>query len=184
MRVVINASLAKPKKKNLICNFRAPSMVKFLEWKKYVSWAQENGLDVCHLTLSLVGSFMKGVEGSAQVPSGKQIVNITQNNVFEYRVPKPRRIPYSLDCVKPQFRRTFSSALFEAYMLEKARGIASEFSYMDFLELERDAFHRIARRLKRKGRIIANPRRTIPRYYILTERLKELKRLEETSGAP
>jgi hypothetical protein len=116
---------------------------------------------------------MKGIEGAAQVRTGQQVVNIQQNNVFQYQVQKPRREPYSLDCVKPEFRRTFSSILFEAYVLNKAREINREFSFRDFLELKHDAFRRIVLRLKRKGKIITNPQRTVPRFYILSERLSE-----------
>jgi hypothetical protein len=68
--------------KNLICNFRAPTLEQYQLWKAYVQWAKDNGQDVCHLTLSLIDSFMKGVEGAAQVRNGKQVVNIQQNNVF------------------------------------------------------------------------------------------------------
>lgn len=157
------------KQKALICNFRAPNHSKFARWKQYVKWAQDNGLDVCHLTLSLIDSFMKGVE--TQIPSGQQIINIQQQNTFLYQPGKPRRKPYNLSCVKPQFRRTFSSILFEAYVMEKARELTREFCFRDFLELKHDAFRRIVLRLKRKGKIIANPIRTVPRFYILTERL-------------
>ncbi len=163
-------SIIKPK--NLICNFRAPGMTEFQAWKKYVAWAQENGLDVCHLTLSLVDAFMKGIEGSSTVQSGKQSITIMQSNSFQYQVMKPRREPFSMSCVKEEFRRTFSVVLFEAYVLEKARQITREFSYMDFLELKHDAFRRIVLRLKRKGKIIANPRRSVPRFYILAENLE------------
>ena len=159
--------------KNLICNFRAPNLEQYQHWKAYVQWAKDNGQDVCHLTLSLTDSFMKGVEGAAQVRNGKQVVNIQQNNIFQYQVSKPRREPYSLDCVKPEYQRTFSSLLFEAYVLNKAGEIRREFSYRDFLELKHDAFRRIIVRLKRKGKVIPNPQRTHPQFYFLTERLNE-----------
>jgi hypothetical protein len=159
--------------KNLICNFRAPNMQQFQRWKAYVQWAKDNGMDVCHLTLSLTDSFMKGIEGAAQVRNGRQVVNIQQNNVFQYQVSKPRREPFSLDCVRPEFRRTFSSVLFEAYVLNKARDLTREFSYRDFLELKHAAFRRIILRLRRKGKIVANPQRTIPRFYFLAERINE-----------
>ncbi len=159
-----------PRSKNLICNFRAPNEMEFMRWKAYVQWAKDNGMDVCHLTLSLTDSFMKGIEGSASVQTGKQVVNIQQNNVFQYQVQKPRREPCSLDYVKSEFRRTFSSILFDAYVLHKARRIRREFSYRDFLELEQPAFHRIVRRLRRKGEIKANPMRTSPRFYYLAEK--------------
>jgi len=159
--------------KNLICNFRAPNLTEFQRWKSYVQWAKDNGQDVCHLTLSLTNSFMKGVEGAAQVRSGQQVVNIQQNNVFQYQVSKPRREPYDLSCVKKEYQRTISSVLFEAYVLNKARDLTREFSYRDFLEIKHDAFRRIVLRLRRKGKIVANPQRTLPRFYFLTERVEE-----------
>jgi hypothetical protein len=162
--------------KNLICNFRAPDLQQFHRWKAYVRWAKDNGMDVCHLTLSLTDSFMKGIEGAAQVRNGRQIVNIQQNNVFQYQVSKPRREPFSLDCVRTEFRRTFGSVLFEAYVLNKARDLTREFSYRDFLELKHDAFRRIILRLRRKGKIVANPQRTVPRFYFLAERINECSR--------
>jgi hypothetical protein len=148
-------------------------MGQFERWKQYVRWAKDNGLDVCHLTLSLTDSFMKGIEGAAKVRTGEQIVNIQQNNVFQYQVMKPRREPYDMSCVRAEFRRTISSVLFEAYVLNKAREINREFSFRDFLELKHDAFRRIVLRLKQKGKVIANPQRTVPRFYILAERLNE-----------
>ena len=128
-------------------------------------------MDVCHLTLSLTDSFMRGVEGAAQVRSAGQVVNIQQNNVFQYQVAKPRREPYELSCVRSEFQKTISSSLFEAYVLNKARELTREFSYRDFLELKHDAFRRIILRLKRKGKIVANPQRTMPRFYFLAERI-------------
>lgn len=56
-------SIVQPK--NLICNFRAPSLQQYQRWKAYVQWAKDNGQDVCHLTLSLTDSFMKGIEGAS-----------------------------------------------------------------------------------------------------------------------
>ena len=130
--------------KNLICNFRAPNLEQYQRWKAYVKWAkdngQDNGQDACHLTLSLTDAFMKGEEGGAQVRNGNQIVNIQQNNVFQYQVSKPRREPYDLSCVRKEFQKTISSVLFEAYVLNKARELTREFSYRDFLELRHDAF--------------------------------------------
>jgi hypothetical protein len=159
--------------KNLICNFRAPNLQVYQRWKAYVQWAKDNGMDVCHLTLSLTDSFMKGIEGAAQVRNGKQVVNIQQNNVFQYQVSKPRREPYDLSCVKSEYQKTIGSVLFEAYVLNKARDLTREFSYRDFLELKHDAFRRIILRLRRKGKIVANPQRTVPRFYFLAERVSE-----------
>jgi hypothetical protein len=159
--------------KNLICNFRAPNLPHYQRWKAYVQWAKDNGMDVCHVTLSLVDSFMKGTEGAAEVRNGKQVINIQQNNVFQYQVSKPRREPYDLSCVKKEYQKTFSSLLLEAYVLNKSRELTREFSYRDFLELKHDAFRRIILRLKRKGKVVANPQRTVPRFYFLAERVGE-----------
>jgi hypothetical protein len=51
--------------------------------------------------------------------------------------------------------------------------IRREFSLRDFLELEKPAFHRIVRRLRRKGKIMANPQITKPRFYFLTENMRD-----------
>ena len=171
--LVENEAVTEVQPKNLICNFRAPNLQEFQCWKAYVQWAKDNGMDVCHLTLSLTDSFMKGIEGSAQVCNGKQVVNIQQNNVFQYQVAKPRREPYDLSCVKAEYRKTISSVFFEAYVLNKARDLTREFSYRDFLEIRHDAFRRIIMRLRRKSKIVANPQRTVPRFYFLVERVNE-----------
>jgi hypothetical protein len=167
--------------KNLICNFRAPNLEEFGLWKAYVQWAKDNGMDVCHLTLSLTDSFMKGIEGAAQVRNGRQVVNIQQNNIFQYQVSKPRREPYDVSCVKREYQKTISSVLFEAYVLNKARDLTREFSYRDFLEIKHDAFRRIILRLRRKGKIVANPQRTLPRFYFLAERVSEYTRDARTT---
>src|SRR5512147_1425757 len=104
----------------------------YQRWKEYVQWAKDNGMDVCHVTLSLVDAFMKGNEGAAEVRTGKQVINIKQTNVFQYQVSKPRREPYDLSCVKKEYRRTFSSLLLEGYILNKANDLKREFSYQDF----------------------------------------------------
>ncbi|HII86060.1 TPA: hypothetical protein HA273_05775 [Candidatus Bathyarchaeota archaeon] len=171
--LVENQKASASQSRNLICNFRAPNLEAFLRWKAYVQWAKDNGMDVCHLTLSLTDSFMKGIEGAAHVRNAEQVVNIQQNNVFQYQVSKPRREPYELSCVRSEFQKTISSVLFEAYVLNKARELTREFSYRDFLELKHDAFRRIVLRLKRKGKIVANPQRTMPRFYFLAERVSD-----------
>jgi uncharacterized protein YceH (UPF0502 family) len=166
---------------NLICNFRAPSLKEYSEWQKYKAYIKNQGLDICRVTIGLTNAFMAGIEGAEQVNGKEQNVSITMNNQFLYQVQKPRREPYSLNCVKSEFRRTFSSILFEAYVLDKAKEINREFSYRDFLELDQGAFHRIVRRLKRKGKLMANPQRTVPRFYILAERLADYPSVSETN---
>jgi hypothetical protein len=159
--------------KNFICNFRAPNLQEYKRWKAYVQWAKDNGMDVCRVTLNLIDAFMKGTEDTVEVRTGKQIINIQQNNVFQYQVSKPRREPYDLSCVKREYQKTFSSLLFDAYVLNKGRELTREFSYRDFLELKHDAFRRIILRLRRKGKIVVNPQRTVPRFYFLAEHVSE-----------
>jgi hypothetical protein len=132
-------------------------------------WTGDVGLDVCKAVIPLTESLMKGVD--TQIFTAQQVINIHQDNQFLYQVQHPHRQPYTLNCVKPEFRRTFSSILFEAYVLSKAHEINREFSFRDFLELEHQAFRRIVLRLRRKGKIVANPERTNPRFYYLVERL-------------
>ena len=172
--IVTQVSIKQPKQ--LICNFKAPSLKEYDEWQEFKRYVKSQGLDICRVTIGLTKAFMAGVKGSAAVNGKGQIVNIQMNNQFLYQVQKPRREPYSLDCVKSQFRRTFSSVLFEAYVLHKAREMRREFSFRDFLELEQPAFHRIVRRLRRKGKIMANPQITKPRFYFLTENLANYQR--------
>jgi hypothetical protein len=162
--------------KQLICNFKAPTLKEYNEWQEFKRYVKNQGLDICRVTIGLTNAFMAGAKGSIAVRGQAQTVNIQMNNQFLYQVQKPRREPYSLDCVKSQFRRTFSSVLFDAYVLYKAKEIRREFSFRDFLELEQPAFHLIVRRLKRKGKIMANPQRTKPRFYILTENLSDCQR--------
>ena len=69
--MVEKQALSNVKPKNLICDFRAPNLEEFQRWKEYVQWAKDNGMDVCHLTLSLTDSFMKGIEGAAEVRKWK-----------------------------------------------------------------------------------------------------------------
>lgn len=172
----MNVKLSKleTKKANYICNFRAPSLQEYSEWQKYKNYIKAQGLDVCRVTIGLTNAFMAGSEGSIKVLGREQLVKIEMRNEFNYQVSKPRREPYSLDCVKPEFRRTFSSILFEAYVLDKVRRkLKGEFCFRDFLELNHDSFRRIIVRLKRKGLVYSIPVRTIPRMYILAERLKK-----------
>lgn len=162
-------------RKNLICNFRAPDETAFSKWKEYVAWCQDHGRDVCYLTLSLAESFMSGVKSAstAAILDPKQTINLSMNNVFTYSVARPRREPYDLNNIKSEYRKTFASILYESYILQKAKDINAEFSFRDFLEMDQGAFHRIVRRLIRKGKIVANPQRTIPRMYFLAEKLAD-----------
>jgi hypothetical protein len=161
--------------KNRICNFRAPTLDDWFEWRDYVKVVKDQGLDVCRVTLSLTRAFKEGLKNglkTVQVQGNQQVINISMQNSFVYQVQKPRREPYDLSCVKPEFRKTFSSLLYEAYILNKARELNHAFCFRDFLELKPDAFRRIVRKLKRKGKIVGFPQRTCPQFYFLTEALE------------
>ena len=156
-----------------LCNFRVSRLEDWQKWKHHVELVKSQGLDICHVQIALIEAYDKGVEQGTKLQGQGQIINLQMNNQFLYQVSRPRREPYSLDCVKPEYQRTFSSILFEAYILNKAREISREFSFRDFLELKHHAFRRIVLRLRRKGLVVANPQRTLPRFYYLTERLNQ-----------
>lgn len=164
-----------PPKKNLICNFRAPNEQQYENWRSYVRWCQDHGRDVCYLTLSLADVFMKGVDGAsgATIKEPNQTINLNMSNTFTYAVQRPRREPYDLSCVQPQYMKTFSSILFEAYVLHKASELKREFCFRDFLELKHDAFRRIVLRLVKKGKIIKNPQRSVPQFYFLPSMIED-----------
>jgi hypothetical protein len=160
--------------KQLICSFRAPTRADFDKHKAFTKQVKQDGLDVCRVLIAFEDAYLaskKGSPGTMKFETPQNVTNIQMNNTFQYQVMKPRREPYSLDCVKPEFRRTFSSVLFEAYVLEKAGRIDMEFSFRDFLELDHSSFRRIVARLRKKGKIVANPSRTNPRFYYLTSKL-------------
>lgn len=162
--------------RNLICNFRAPDLVQYQKWQKYKQMCSDHGQDICHLTLTLVQNWIDAVEAiqsATTVVAPPYLINLQQQITHCYQVPKPRREPIELNCAKPAFQRTIRSSAYEAYVLEKARDLNREFSYRDYLELTHASFRRIVLNLKKKGKIVANPIRTNPRYYILTERLAE-----------
>lgn len=164
----------KATEKDLICSFRAPNLELYQVWLEFKQVVKDKGLDICRVDLGLIQAWLAAEKGAnAALETGQQIVNIKMENKFLYEVKKPRREPHSLNCVKKEYRRTFSSILFEAYVLQKARDLNREFSFRDFLELKHDSFRRIVERLRRKGKIVANPQRTIPRFYFLPERLPD-----------
>lgn len=165
-------NLLKPKKKQYYCGFKAPDKEHQDIWKKYSNYVQDLGLDVCRVTIGMCEAFLKGEE-IATIKTPKQVVNLQMNNQFLYQVQKPRRTPYSLNVIKPEFRRTFSSILFESYVLIRANELNRSFCFRDFLEIKHSSFRRIIIRLKRKGKIIAHPIRTNPRFYILVDRIKD-----------
>lgn len=149
------------------------------EWnvhQDFTKFVKSQGLDICRVINSLERAFLSS-RGNKEVSfeSDKSVFKIAMTNNFLYAVQEPRRVPFSLQSVKSQFRRTFSSLMVDAYIREKARGLNREFSYRDFLELEYNAFRRAIRRQKRKGLIVANPQRTTPRFFFLSEKLSDYK---------
>jgi len=168
-----NISITVEPRPNYICNFRAPDVARFQVWKDYKKWAADHGLDVCNLTLSLVDSFLKGVKGvennDPQIVTPHQVINLQQNNTFLYSVEKPRREPLVLNCAKKEYSRTITSAAWESYVTEKARDLNRSFCFRDFLEIGHESFRKIILRLRKKGKVIALPQRTNPRFYVLSE---------------
>ena len=124
---------------------------------------------------------MKADRGSGNFRQIGATVNLTQHNTINYQVQRPRQEPFTLTCVKSEFRRTFASILFEYYVLFKATKLGREFSYLDFLELKHDPFRRIIMRLKRKGEILTSPIRTVPQYYYLAASLQDRPRRQGTT---
>lgn len=121
-----------------------------------------------------------GVNSPTVIKTSGQPLIVQQNITNVYQVQKSKREPIEMNCAKTEFQRTIRSSIYEAYILEKAREISREFSYLDFPQLNYDPFRRIVLRLRRKGKIMANPQRTIPRYYILAERLAEYQPRQRT----
>lgn len=173
------APVQETKKKDLICNFRAPDLAHYELWQRFKRWCQDHGLDVCRVALSQIDAFMQAVEAPSKEAKVKlttalgQLIDIEQHNTFIYSVEKPRRVPIALDCAKPEFQRTITSRASEAYVLEKARELKRSFSYRDFLELGHVSFRKIVMRLKTRGKIVALPQRSNPRYYVLAENLQD-----------
>jgi hypothetical protein len=143
------------------------------DFKKFV---KSQGLDICRVINSLERAFLTS-RGKNEISfeSDKAIFHISMTNNFNYAVQEPRRVPFSLESVKPRFRRTFSSILVDAYVKDKARSLGREFCFRDFLELDYSAFRRATRRLIRKGLVMANPQRTTPRFFFLTEKFSNYK---------
>jgi hypothetical protein len=167
----------KSRRKNLICNFRAPTLEEFLKHKAFVKQVKQDGLDACRVLIAFEDAYLaskKGFPGEIKFQTPTTVTNIQMNNTFQYQVLKPRREPYNLDCVKPEFRRTFSSVLLESYVLQKASRINMEFSFRDFLELDHASFRRIVARLLKKGEIVKNPVRTNPQFFYLASKLNEM----------
>jgi hypothetical protein len=162
--------------KSPIWSIRAPSPEKREVLDQFSKAVKEDGLDVCRVTIGFAEAYLAARNESkkaTQLKATGQVINIQQNNVFQYQVQKPRREPYSLTCVKAEFVRTISGVVFDGYVENKARRLGGEFTCKDFLELKYDSFRRIVIRLKRKGIIIAHPLRSIPQVYILTEKLSQ-----------
>ena len=155
-----------------ICNFKVSRPEEAAVWDRYVKTVKDMGLDVCHVTISLVKGFLAGLEGSKaaqEINTGSQVIQIQMTNHFNYVVQKPRRQPIELSFVKEEFRGTVRSAFAEAYVLEKARSLQRPFCFRDFLELKYDSFRRIVSRLMRKGKIVRFPAKTCPQFYALSE---------------
>jgi hypothetical protein len=164
------------KKPDYVCSFRAPSEQEYLTHKDFCKFVKAQGMDICRVLIGLEQAFLTSRgKGEITFEGDKSIFKISMQNNFNYQVAEPRRIPFSLESVKPAFRRTFSSLMVDSYIRVRASELRREFSFRDFLELDYSAFRRSVRRLKRKGLVVANPQRTTPRFFYLVEKLAEYK---------
>ena len=46
--------------KQLICNFKAPSLKEYNEWQEFKRYVKSQGLDICRVTIGLTSAFMVG----------------------------------------------------------------------------------------------------------------------------
>jgi len=172
----INFSAEKPFEPRIF-NIKISTWEGWQEVQKFKADVWEKGLDVCHVTLSLIRAYN---DGSSQVNNGASVQNIQMNNTFVYSPQKPRREPFSI-CAKKDYSVTITRAAFDYYILGKAREIPESFSYRDFLELDHALFRKSVSRLRRQRKIIALEPRSNPRYYILSERANDYPSVTENN---
>lgn len=162
-------------KKSLVWSIRAPSQDKRDLLGKFTEAVKLDGLDVCRVVIGFAEAYLEARARNnkgARLETLNGVTNIIQHNLFTYEVSRPRREPFTLDCIKPEYRKTLASVVFDYYVLARARDLNREFSFRDFLELDYGHFRRVMARLKRKGKILRIPERTIPAFYILNERAR------------
>lgn len=157
---------------NFHCNFRAPDREWFQVWLEFKEFTKTRGLDICFVVLALCRAWLKALkdgESSCQITTNSQIVFLYQANSFNYNVQKPRRERFQMDCSKNLPKCTLCSRAFQAYIVEKARGLDRSFSFMDFPEINHDLFRKLILELRNRQKIIALKPRTNPQFYILPE---------------
>lgn len=162
---------ANSRRRNLICNFRAPDLEHYQIWLNFKKGVRNQGLDICFVTLSLCQAWLRGsgITATCKILTPTQIINLQQQNTFVYSVQKPRRKPPQLFCSRKELSRTLSNLAYQAYVTEKARDLQRSFSFRDYLELEHSFFRKCIFRLKKREKVIPLLPRTNPRYYILQE---------------
>lgn len=112
------------KRKNYICNIRAPDQEWYQVWLDFKEATKNQGLDNCFVTLTLCKAWLKARKDTisvSQINNASQIILIYQTNAFNYNVEKPRRERFQLDCSQNQPKCTICSKAFQAYIIEKAR---------------------------------------------------------------
>jgi len=154
-----------------VCNFRVSTQQDCEEWGRFKRNVDFQGLDICHVAMSLIKTWNNGVEGIQKAESlrtpGGNVINIQMQNTFVYQPQRSRRIPDPhLISAKRPFARTISSKAAELYLLWKVSGLNRSFSYLDLSELPSDYTRKLILRLKRKGLIKPLPPRTRPRFYV------------------
>jgi len=172
------------RRRNYICNFRAPDLEHYQTWLDFKHAVLDRDLDICYVTLSLCQAWLKGVDGATttiQIATPTQIINLQQQNTFVYSVQKPRREPPELICPRKEYTRTLRSLAFQAYVMEKARDLQRSFSFCDFPELGHNFFRKCVLRLRERKKIVPLEPRSNPRFYILREWISAYPTMKENN---
>jgi hypothetical protein len=162
---------AKSRRKNFLCNFRAPNKEQHNLWLKFKKETRKRGLTNCYVVLSLCNAWMTALEGSGEINkigTATQIINIQMQNSFVYNTQKRRRIPPTF-CTKQGNSRTITRRAWQAYILEEARELDRSFSFLDFPEIDHNYFRKHILELKNRNKILPLVPRSNPRFYILKE---------------
>jgi len=175
--------IALKEKSNLICNFKAPDKKHFSIWLEFKEEVKDSGLDICYVALSLFQAWLKAVKSvetaTFRIGSPITIINLQQENHFEYIVAKPRRLPLPSFCTSKRMSGTLRSRALQAYICEKARELNRSFSFFDFPELGHSLFRKLVLELRKRGKILPLEPRTNPRLYALSDQIFDYPSMQE-----
>lgn len=158
-----------------VCNFRASTLEQYEEWLKFKDYCKNQGLDICHVVISLITAWNKAQDGLAaavDITTFPNLISLQMENQFIYQPLRARREPPpSLIRSKRPFARIISSKAAELYILWKVSDLKRSFSYLDLAELPPNYVRKEILRLKKRGLVKPLPPRTRPRFYVPTVRL-------------